>query len=99
MLFEIIKNTDLLLGTHYQNSIVIEYNKLIKLFGEPIEFEEDEKTRAEWIIKWEDSVITSIYDYKSNYIPVTDVTDWHIGGLNKKAVNYLYEHIRLNSNK
>ena len=97
MQFKTSKDTDLLKDTFYQDSINISYEELVKLFGEPLIYgeEENSKTRAEWIIEWEDGGITTIYDWKSEYIPVEDVVDWHVGGVNNKAAEYLHDYFKL----
>lgn len=101
MKLEVNKNMDLLIGTHYQNSIVISYSKLVELFGEPILYDVDVPdldTRAEWIIEWViswgENIITIIYDWKSNYLELDQVTDWHIGGLDRNAADYLFMYIK-----
>jgi hypothetical protein len=94
MNFEVSIDTNLLENTCYQNSIVIAYDKIVELFGQPIKIKKDERSTVEWIIKWEDGTITAIYDWYSSYLDIEKVTDWHIGGLDKNAAHYLYEYIK-----
>ena len=58
----------------------VNYDKLVKLFGEPALFVGD-KVQAEWILKFGDKVLT-IYDWKEHVDPEF-VTAWHIGGADK----------------
>ena len=94
-------------GTCLQGEIDIKYSTLVKLFGEHTEAD-GYKVDAEWIIEGEDGTIATIYNYKSgkNYngksgIATTKITDWHIGGHNKKAVelvnSILTENKKINS--
>ena len=78
-------------GTSLMGEITCSYEKLCKLFGYP-EKGDEYKVDAEWIIKFEDGTIATIYNWKDgkNYcggdgLPVAEITDWHIGGHNQKA--------------
>jgi hypothetical protein len=78
-------------GTSFQGEITCSYEKLRKLFGYP-EQGDRYKTDAEWIIKFEDGTIATIYNWKNgkNYcgkdgLKTEDITDWHIGGHTYKA--------------
>lgn len=79
-------------GTSLQGYINISHADLIKAFGIPKVWD-DYKTDAEWQICFEDGTRATIYNYKNgkNYcgidgLDVQDITEWHIGGFNKKAV-------------
>jgi hypothetical protein len=60
------------------------YARLVEVFGKPISGSGDGKTHSEWIIKFANGEVATIYDYKMKETP-TDDYDWHIGG-NKKWV-------------
>ena len=77
-------NRDLINGTSYQGTIATTYDKLVQTFGEPNGGPGD-KTNSEWILKFPDGTIATIYDWKLSQTP-TDLYDWHIGGHDKKAV-------------
>ena len=58
------------------------YDDLVNKFGEPMAG--GDKTTCEWIIKFADGEVATIYDWKERSTPKYDY-DWHIGG-NKAAV-------------
>jgi len=79
-------------GTHLQGYIQANYADLIKVFGIPMVWD-DYKSDAEWQVCFEDGTRATIYNYKNgkNYcgidgLDVQDITEWHIGGFDKKAV-------------
>lgn len=59
------------------------YADLVEAFGKPLSG--GDKTNSEWIIKFDDGQVASIYDWKMPSTPVYDY-DWHIGGSNKAVV-------------
>jgi hypothetical protein len=71
-------------GTSLQGYIATTYDKLVETFGEPNGSSGD-KTNSEWILKFPDGTIATIYDWKLSQTP-KDLYDWHIGGHSKKAV-------------
>lgn len=60
------------------------YARLVEVFGRPINGSGDGKVNSEWIIRFDNGEVATIYDYKTGTTP-TDDYDWHIGG-NKKWV-------------
>jgi hypothetical protein len=58
------------------------YADLVEAFGQPLSG--GDKTNSEWIIKFSDGEVATIYDWKEPSTPVYDY-DWHIGG-NKAEV-------------
>lgn len=60
------------------------YARLVEVFGAPISGSGDCKTNSEWIIRFANGEVATIYNYKTGITP-TDDYDWHIGG-NKKWV-------------
>ena len=71
-------------GTSLQGRIAATYDKWVETFGEPNGGPGD-KTTVEWILKFPDGTIATIYDWKQSTTP-KDNYDWHIGGHSKKAV-------------
>lgn len=87
-------------GTSLQGTIDIDYASIKKAFGLP-NTGDQYKISAEWDIVFEDGVIATIYDWKEgkNYLgkegtPKTKITDWHIGGYDKKAVERVYSVLK-----
>lgn len=58
----------------------ITYDDMINILGLPSYFgSPDNKTKATWIIKIGDDVV-SIWDYKEYRTPLEEITDWSVGG-------------------
>ena len=76
--------TDSINGTCLQGYIETTYDELVSVFGEPTTFQGD-KITAEWIIKFSDGTVASIYDWKQIETPM-DYYPWHIGGFTQRAV-------------
>lgn len=74
-------------GTSLQGYITCSYDTLVEVFGEPSNGD-GYKTQAEWTGKSGDTVFT-IYDWKENQ-GIYDVTDWHIGGHGRSAVEVVH---------
>ena len=84
-------------GTSRVGQIQISYNKLVEKLGEPDEGDDD-KTDAEWDIKFQDGTIATIYNYKDgrNYLgprgpAKEDITLWSIGGHSTNAAERVKE--------
>lgn len=80
-------------GTCLQGYINTSYRDLVECFGEPHCDGDGYKVDAEWMLRFEDGTVATIYNWKNgrNYcdedgMDVEDITDWHIGGNNPKAV-------------
>jgi hypothetical protein len=76
--------TDSINGTCLQGYIETTYDELVSVFGEPTTFQGD-KITAQWIIKFSDGTVATIYDWKLSETPMS-VYDWHIGGHTQRAV-------------
>lgn len=81
-----------IINTSYKGEIDISYDKLVKIFGNP-HHNDGYKTEAEWMLKFKDGTIATIYDYKEGKSyngpsgkKVEDIRDWHIGGFSIAAV-------------
>ena len=80
-------------GTSLQGYITATRSALIETFGMP-DFMADEvgfeKVTTEWIIKFENGIVATIYDwkrYEEGAPALSEVYDWHIGGNNDLAVS------------
>jgi len=79
--------------THLQGYINTDYDTLVELFGEPFENDGEYKTDVEWEIKFEDGVISTIYNWKNgkNYlgndgIDISEMSEFNVGGFEKKSL-------------
>ena len=87
-------------GSSLQGFVNIEYATLTKIFGQPTDDGDGYKIDAMWRMKFADGTTASIYNYKDgkNYtngkgMPISLITNWHIGGENKNAVDRVMEVI------
>ena len=71
-------------GTCSQGCIETTYDELVKVFGEPTEFEGG-KVTVRWILQFSDGTVATIYDWKLLETPM-GVYNWHIGGMSQRAV-------------
>ena len=77
-------------GTSFMGCITTTYDKLVELFGEPMEGSDDGKTTAEWVIEFEDGEVATIYDWKISSTP-KNLHDWHVGGRSHRVLDLLEE--------
>ena len=82
-----------LLMSGYKGEFFASYNSLIEALGESTGPSSDGKCQAEWSIEFEDGTLASIYDWKENK-PVEEVTEWHIGGFSKRAVELVVKQFK-----
>lgn len=75
-------------GTHLQGYITTDYATLVATFGESLGG--GDKTTQEWILVGEDGTVATIYDWKEPCTPLHKC-EWHIGGLNYKAVELVQD--------
>ena len=73
--------------TSLQGYVTTTYDTLVELFGEPMRG--GDKTTAEWVLKFSDGTVATIYDWKEYNTPM-GLYDWHVGG-NKSIVVALVE--------
>lgn len=78
-------------GTSLQGYITTTRAALIEGFGMPsfISDEEYEKVTTEWVIKFENGIIATVYDwkrYEEGAPALNEVYEWHVGGYNDLAV-------------
>ncbi len=75
---------DAINGTCLQGYIETTYVELVNVFGKPTELSGG-KVSVEWIIRFSDDTVASIYDWKLSETPM-GVYKWHIGGRSQRAV-------------
>ena len=88
-------------GTYLQGYVRASYKQLLKVFGEP-HGNDGYKTGFEWSFKFADGTVATIYNWKNghNYLgeaeglELDDITEWHVGGFNEKAVARVLEKLR-----
>ena len=74
-------------GSCLRGYVKTTYDELVNVFGEPTKLKGD-KVNVEWTIKFSDGTVATIYDWKQSETPM-GVYDWHIGGFNYLAVDYV----------
>ena len=62
------------------------------MFGKETLAGDGVKVQAEWDLVFQDGTVATIYDYKED-IPKEQVTNWHIGGYNNRAVELVTDVI------
>jgi hypothetical protein len=87
-------------GTSLKGYVKTTFNKLVATFGEPcihIAPSEMEKVTIEWILRFVDGTIATIYDWKGyGYQPAPDEEyEWHIGGHVASAVALVKDELGL----
>ncbi len=80
-------------GTCLQGYVDTTYDKLKKLFGEPTDGDGGYKVKCEWEIVFDDGLVGTVYDWK-NPTHSENITDWHIGGMDKTVVHRIKELIK-----
>ena len=80
--------------TSLQGYMPARYEELVAVFGEPDAG--GDKTTVEWVLKFEDGTVATIYDWKECSTPMYEY-DWHIGGKSKKAVALVQQAFRLHA--
>ena len=60
-------NYKLVSGTHLQGYIKCDYKTLIETFGKPDSECDGYKTDREWILKFGDGTVATIYNYKNGW--------------------------------
>ena len=84
-------------GTSLQMEFSMPYSWLIEFFGEPNGQSDGYKTDVEWAFE-RDGVVATVYNWKDgpNYTGggrIEDLTEWHIGGHDERAVQLINEII------
>ena len=79
--------------TSYKGSLTTTYGQLIQVFGKPDKGPDDlnlDKITCEWALEFEDGVVATLYDWKTNRTPMAQY-EWHIGGRSSEAVDRILE--------
>lgn len=85
-------------GTCLQGYVIAPYHKILELFGRPMEGD-GYKTDVEWIVRFEDGLIATIYNWKNgpaycgDGMSVSLIDEWNIGGTSKDAVERITQLI------
>ncbi len=87
-------NWKLVNGCCLQGYIECDYKTLIEVFGKPDTECDGYKVDREWVLKFGDGTVATIYNYKDgkNYcgpqqgLKPEDIKKWHVGGKSKMAV-------------
>ena len=82
MNYEVLDNFDAIIGTSYKGRIKSSYYILENKFGEPLR---DEDGNVNWIIKFEDGTVATIYNWHDAG-SVYDIDTWNVGGFEKTAL-------------
>ncbi len=85
-------------GTSLVGTFEMTYETLVDKIGKPtFNYEgEGDKVQAEWTFRTPFGSGT-IYDWKEYDTPLTNVTDWHIGGKNKKIADLVEQQLHRKS--
>jgi hypothetical protein len=89
-------------GTHLQGHINCDYQTLVQVFGHPLRSGYDDyKTDAEWHIRFNDSSVATIYNWKNGYnylgsagTPVQQIKRWNVGGFDEHAIDRINSAIK-----
>ena len=88
-------------GTCLQGRIDATFKELSSIFGEPHEGD-GYKVDAEWDVRFGDGTVATVYNWKDgpNYngadgTPVEHITDWHVGGIDRKAFERIEATLQL----
>lgn len=79
MKFRVTNNYADVSMTSLMGEVNTTYARLVEVFGQPLSGSGDGKVNSEWIIKFANGEVATIYDWKEPVTP-TDDYDWHIGG-------------------
>jgi len=77
--------------------VTTDFDTLVERFGEPLHESGDGKVTAEWIIKFADGKVATIYDWKTGETPL-DTYEWHIGGKNSAVVKRVADLLGVGNN-
>lgn len=74
--------------TSLQGYVTTTYAQLVALFGNPMG--PGDKTTAEWVLKFNDGTVATVYDWKEYETPM-DLYRWHVGGSKRTVVALVQE--------
>lgn len=84
-IFEVTRDSNVS-GGWLQGHIDASYTELVLVFGHPTYMGQHDKTKAEWCLKINGTMVT-IYDYKQYEVSLDRIRDWHVGGTSVEAFN------------
>lgn len=81
------------MDTSYKGCLDVSFSTLVDIFGPP-SIADEFKVDAQWLIKFEDGLVATIYNWKNgrNYrqqsgLDVEDIKDWNVGGKKEEVVD------------
>jgi hypothetical protein len=86
--------------TSLKGEFPITYAELVEIFGRPKygPNADLDKTTCEWALTFEDGIIATIYDYKTDRTPM-GLYEWHIGGHDALAYTHVVDTIVLHRDR
>ena len=86
-----------------QGFVAVKYDRLVEVFGDPLNCNDTDQTDWDWNIEFEDGITASIYNCKDGdakgltkhqlgtgeYMPDYGRADWHVGGESPQAVSHV----------
>lgn len=81
-------------NTSLQGYLTTTLNELVSIFGEPIRSSWEDKVSVEWIIKFSNGEVATVYDWKRYELgtPGSEESyEYHIGGNSKDVVSLVKE--------
>jgi len=76
------------MGTSLQGYVTATYQQLKSLLGEPTfgpDGNMDGKVTCEWVLKFEDGSVVTVYDWKTYSRTPRKMYEWHVGGTSPQA--------------
>lgn len=90
MSYTLTDDTSLLNNTWLQGHLIrTSYDRLVSILGEP-NGPTDDRTRACWLLVFDDGTFASIYDYRDGG-PLAEVDWWSVGGRTKLALDHVQD--------
>lgn len=91
-------------GTSLRGYVTTTRRVLEEAFGEPVFFGEGDKVTVEWMIRFEDGSVATVYDwkrYEEGTPDMDEVLEWNIGGKHDggPVVDYINDIASLKSLK
>jgi hypothetical protein len=82
--------------TSLKGEFLITYAELVEIFGRPKygPNADLDKVTCEWVLKFEDGTVATIYDWKTWRTPMGEY-EWHIGGHEMTAVDRVTDTITM----
>lgn len=80
-------------GTSLVGNVWATFDELERVFGKPTygpDDNVDDKVTCEWNLKFSDGTIATVYDWREYRTP-RDRYEWHVGGMNRRAVDRVME--------